>query len=104
MENMQRELRLLQDRLSLAMRHNLTVARQEMVSMEEILKALSPQGLLSRGYSFVEHPDSGIPIRSVNDVQPGAPIRAHVADGCFTADVTDVIKNNDSIVETGDRE
>jgi exodeoxyribonuclease VII large subunit len=104
MESMQRELTLLQDRLSLAMRYNLTVARREMVSMEEILHALSPQGLLSRGYSFVEDPKTGTPIRSVLDIQRGSSIRAHVSDGCFTANVTDVISNSDSIVETGDKE
>jgi exodeoxyribonuclease VII large subunit len=101
---LRRELDLLQDRLSLSMRHQLRVSRRDVEALDEVLRALSPQGLLERGYAFVEDANLKTPIRSVSDLQDGSEIRAHLTDGCFTATVTDVISTEDSFNQTGEYE
>ncbi|MFQ3580807.1 MAG: exodeoxyribonuclease VII large subunit [Chloracidobacterium sp.] len=44
------------------------------------LEALSPLRVLARGYAVAQHPDGRI-VRSVDDVQPGQPLRIRLADG-----------------------
>jgi exodeoxyribonuclease VII large subunit len=99
---LRRELDLLQARLSLSMRHQLSTARRDVEALDEVLRALSPQGLLERGYAFVEDANLKTPIRTIADIRDGSEIRAHLVDGCFTATVTDVITTEDSLNQTGE--
>lgn len=103
-QTLKRELELLQARLTLAMQHRITVARHDAMAMGELLVALSPEGLLERGYAFVERSDDRIPVRNIAHVRRGMSITAHVSDGCITADVDKIISSPDSISEIGDRE
>jgi exodeoxyribonuclease VII large subunit len=96
------ELDRLGDRMALAVRHRLTVARHEVLALDELLKALSPQGLLGRGYAFVEDAESNAPIRSVRGLHGGSVVRAHLSDGQFTAAVTSATPHVDSLNHNGE--
>lgn len=99
---LERELIQLSDRMTLSIRHSLTVARHDVLAMEELIRALSPQSLLHRGYAYVEDAESLTPVRSVSDVRPGSLIRAHVSDGQFSATITGTHRNTDSLSNTGE--
>jgi exonuclease VII large subunit len=71
--------------------------------MEELLRALSPQSLLERGYAYVEDAGTMKPIRSAEHVRPGSLIRAHLADGQFTATVNDTQRNPDTLNHNGEQ-
>lgn len=102
LESLQQELDRLNDRMTISIRHRLTVARHDVLAMEELLRALNPQSLLERGYAYVEDAGSLTPVRSTNDVHPGSLVRAHVSDGQFTATITGTHQNPDSLNHTGE--
>lgn len=101
-EHLDRDIALLHDRLRLAMDHRLATCRRESTAMAELLSALSPQGLLQRGYAFVEFDGTRVPVRSVDEVRPGDPITAHLHDGRFVATVTSTHHQTDSLAPPGD--
>jgi exodeoxyribonuclease VII large subunit len=101
-ETVQETLSQLQDRMDISVRHHLTVSRREVSAMEELLHALSPQGLLERGYAFVEIEGTQSPVRSVRDVTTGAAIVAHVRDGQLHATVTGIDSDTDSLTTSGE--
>jgi exodeoxyribonuclease VII large subunit len=89
--SLERELRPLSDRLHAAIDHRIDLAHRDVESFHRLLEALSPQALLGRGFSFICEPDTGAPIRLIDDkLAVGDSIRAILADGSFTADVTQV--------------
>lgn len=96
------ELDRLNARLTLACHHRLTSAQRELGAMEEVLKALSPQSLLQRGYAFIEDTGTDRSIRGIRHVRTGTVVRAHVTDGCFTSKVTDIVESPDSLCQSGD--
>lgn len=77
-------LRSLTDRHLERLRHDLDRA-------DSVLHALSPDGLLRRGYAFMEDGASGDPISGVRSVAPGSMVRATFADGHIDASVTNVV-------------
>lgn len=91
-----------QERMDLAIQHRLTVSRREMAAMQELLRALSPQGLLERGFAFVEIEGTRLPVRSVHDVTTNEKIIAHVRDGRLHARVTGIDDDSDSLKTPGD--
>lgn len=101
-EHLDRDIALLQVRLRLAMDHRLASYRREATAMAELLSALSPQGLLERGYAFVELDGTRKPLRSIDDVRPGDPITAHLHDGRLVANVVSIHRNTDSLAPSGE--
>jgi exodeoxyribonuclease VII large subunit len=101
-ETVQETLSQLQDRMDISIRHHLTVSKREMSAMEALLQALSPQGLLERGYAFVEIEGTQSPVRRVRDVTTGDAILAHVRDGRIHATVTGIDGDTDSLTTSGD--
>lgn len=100
--SLRRELEMLQDRLQLATRHTLAVCRRDVMAMEELLSALSPQGLLARGYAFLELDGTNVPVRNVSDVAVGSTIAAHLHDGRVIATVTQTHTNTESLTQAGE--
>lgn len=74
-------------RLAYASRHNLSIHKERLHSLELRLNGLNPSGILQRGYSIVTTPEKKI-IRSVGQVNHGDPLRIRVSDGEFDAQVT----------------
>ena len=72
------------------MRHcverELTAGRQNVLRIERQLRALSPLGVLDRGYSLTRTSDGGI-VRRKGDVKPGERVTTQVADGAFSSEV-----------------
>lgn len=97
------EVQGLGGRMSVAMRHRLTVVRHDVEALAELLNALSPQGLLQRGYAFVENADTREPIRTVGKVGRGSVVRTYLADGQFTATIDSAHQNSDSLNHNGER-
>ncbi|MBI3160530.1 MAG: exodeoxyribonuclease VII large subunit [Chloroflexi bacterium] len=60
--------------------------RERLTGLSQKLAALSPQGILERGYAVVTGPD-GAAVRRVAQVNPGDALRVRVADGEFGAEV-----------------
>lgn len=78
---LQRFLDELQQRLHRASRAQLSIAEQQLQTVAAQLDALSPLGVLSRGYSLTkQHPDGEL-IRSAQQIQVGNQISTLLADG-----------------------
>lgn len=92
--SLRRDLAPLEDRLHLAIRQRLQFARQDTDAFHEVLEALNPHALMCRGFSFVCDVDTGSPVREVSQAQPGTSVRAVLADGELTAQVTDVRRHS----------
>lgn len=91
---LRREIEPLAERMRASIRHHLALARHDAIAMGELLGALDPQALLCRGFSFVCDPDTGAPIRLIDEsLSVGDRIRASFADGAILADVTHIDRN-----------
>lgn len=75
------------ERLDGAMRQRMTLAQRDVAALADVLAALDPQALMSRGYGFVCNADTGSGIRGISDVQAGDAIRAILHDGEIRANV-----------------
>ena len=84
-----KSLELLQNRLLSAENNQLGKKKQRFIAMTAKLDAMSPLKVLSRGYAMAQKQNGAI-VRSVHDITPGEEIRVSLADGGFTAAVTDV--------------
>lgn len=76
-------LESLKEALKVAGEHRLEVARKEIDSDEKLLRALSPQATLERGYSMVTR--GGKVVKSVRDVEAGDEFMVTMADGEFNS-------------------
>jgi exonuclease VII large subunit len=56
----------------------------------DLLRALSPTETMARGYAFVEHRESGRPVRNVAGVSDGDQLRTRFLDGAIESTVTSV--------------
>lgn len=74
-------------RASLAMIHRVRSARQRLAGTRLHLAALDPTAVLARGYAIVSTRD-GVVVHSIAQMTPGDDIRVRVADGRFSATVT----------------
>jgi exodeoxyribonuclease VII large subunit len=89
--SLERELLPLAARLRTAIDHCIALAHRDVESYQDVLDALNPQSLLGRGFSFVCNPETSAPIRLIDDHPAvGNSIRAILADGSFTAEVTQI--------------
>jgi exodeoxyribonuclease VII large subunit len=73
-------LLLLADRAARGLRRTLDDRRHRLARLAGELEALSPLGVLSRGYSLTFRSD-GAPLRNAGDVGPGDLIRTRLANG-----------------------
>jgi len=72
--------------LGLAFEHRNQLQRTRLAGLHQQLSALSPQGVLERGYAVVTKPESGV-VRRVKDVKSGDALNVRVSDGEFPAEV-----------------
>ena len=96
-KTLRRELEPLAARLRASLQHRMALARRDVVALGELLDALDPQALMCRGFSFVCDPQTGAPIRIIDDhLRVGDSIRAVLADGSIFADVTTIERTSAS--------
>jgi exodeoxyribonuclease VII large subunit len=60
--------------------HRVQLQRTRLVGMQQQLVALSPQGVLGRGYAVVTKEEGGV-VRRVKDVEAGDALNVRVSDG-----------------------
>ena len=75
-------------RLDRAADHKLTRARGDFARAAAQLDALNPLAILTRGYAVVRAGET--PVRSVEELRVGEPVRLTLADGEATATVTEI--------------
>ncbi len=75
------QLDLLADRARRALRRDLDGRRHQLARLAAALEALSPLGVLARGYSVTFHEDGATLVRSAGDVRPGDLIQTRLASG-----------------------
>jgi exodeoxyribonuclease VII large subunit len=68
-----------------ALGHTLALRRAALVGLEARLAALGPLATLERGYAIVRREDSGVVVRSVDQVRAGDALAIRVQDGEFGA-------------------
>ncbi len=61
--------------------------RRELEANRALLSVLDPTATLARGYAVLTEYQSGLPVRSAGDVQPGELLRARLQDGSFVTRV-----------------
>ena len=64
--------------------------RQRLAVAASTLNAVSPLGVLDRGYAIVSHPQDGKVLRSAHDAAPGDVVEARLAIGSIRARVTEI--------------
>jgi len=75
---------ILGERLRGNVLHGLERRASRLGELARTLHAISPLATLDRGYAILFERESGCVVRSVEQVSPGAPVRARVADGDLT--------------------
>lgn len=83
-----KNLENLQNRLISAQNMQISRKNQRYIAMTAKLDAMSPLKVLTRGYAMAQKENQEI-VRSVADVVPGDTVQVSLADGTFTATVTD---------------
>jgi exodeoxyribonuclease VII large subunit len=71
-------------RAGVAMFHSLQLRHTRLSGLDQRLGALSPLGVLGRGYAVVSRPDGQV-VRSVRQVQPDDALKIRISDGQFNA-------------------
>ena len=77
----------LMSRAETALRHTLTRRRGQLEGLSGRLVGISPLGTLERGYAIVRHQETGVAVRSVEQVAANDMLNIRVADGEFEAEV-----------------
>lgn len=77
----------LMSRAETALRHTLTRRRGQLEGLGGRLVGISPLGTLERGYAIVRHQETGVAVRSVEQVEANEMLNIRVADGEFEAEV-----------------
>ena len=75
--------------LQLHPRRLLDLQRQQLLQRLELLRALSPERLLERGFALVQHPDGRL-VRSIEQVSVGSTLELVLADGKVDTQVREV--------------
>ncbi len=88
LQQRRKAVELLQNRLLSAQNMQLSKKQQRYIAMTAKLDAMSPLKVLTRGYAMAQTEKDEI-VRSVNQINPGDAVRVTLADGSFTATVTD---------------
>ncbi|MGD8456029.1 MAG: exodeoxyribonuclease VII large subunit [Anaerolineales bacterium] len=73
-------------RVGLVLGHRVQLQRTRLAGMQQQLAALSPQGVLERGYAVLTKEEGGV-VRRVKDVEVGDALNVRVSDGDFSAEV-----------------
>ncbi len=92
LEQRQKSLQLLQNRLVAAENQCINRNNQRYIALTAKLDAMSPLKVLTRGYAMAQTPDGEV-IRSVSQVHPGDTINVSFSDGKLAATVSDVKEN-----------
>ena len=92
LEQKQRQLELLKNRLIAAENQNISRNTQRYVALTAKLDAMSPLKVLTRGYSLVQS-ERGEVIRTVSQTEPGERICVNVSDGRLFATVMEKKEN-----------
>jgi exodeoxyribonuclease VII large subunit len=87
LENARKQLDRLSDRATRALRQGLLDRRYRMARLAASLEALSPLGVLARGYSLTFRADDQRLVRAASEVQPGERIRTQLAAGSILSEV-----------------
>ena len=88
LEQKERQLELLKNRLIAAQTSSINRNKQRYVTSVAKLDAMSPLKVLTRGYSMAQT-DKGAVIRSISQVELGERITISLSDGCLAATVMD---------------
>ena len=88
LQQRRKSLEMLHNRLVSAENMQLSRKKQRYIAMTAKLDAMSPLKVLTRGYAMAQKENHEI-IRSVNQIAPGDAVQVSLADGAFTATVTD---------------
>lgn len=88
LQQRRKAVEMLQNRLISAQNMQLSKKQQRFIAMTAKLDAMSPLKVLTRGYAMAQK-DGGEIVRSVSQINPGDAVRVSLADGAFTATVTD---------------
>ena len=91
-EQREKNLTLLKNRLVSAQQRNIAVNNQRYVANVAKLDAMSPLKVLTRGYSMAQT-EEGKVLRSIHQVQRGERITVSLSDGSLTATVMDQKEN-----------
>jgi len=75
-------------RVGLLLGHRVRLAHADLRGVQNRLLALSPRGVLERGFAIVSHPSGGV-VRSTGQVASGDALDVRVSDGHFGVQVTD---------------
>jgi exodeoxyribonuclease VII large subunit len=73
-------------RTGLVLGHRVQLQRTRLMGMQQQLVALSPEGVLGRGYAVVTKEEGGV-VRRVKEVKAGEALNIRVSDGEFGAEV-----------------
>ena len=92
LEQKQRQLELLKNRLMAAENQNIARNNQRFIALTSKLDAMSPLKVLTRGYSMAQN-DRGEVVRSVSQVELGERIGISLSDGKLFATVMDKKEN-----------
>lgn len=74
-------------RLRMLANHRINGFESRVMSLNDVVEAVSPQRTLERGYAFLQPTGSSKVIRSVREVELGEAVRATVADGEISLNV-----------------
>ena len=83
----------IRDRLRAAERRQSQRQADRYERAADLLQALSPTETMARGYAFVEHRESGRPVRNAAGVTDGEKLRTRFLDGAIESTVTSVSMN-----------
>lgn len=90
----EKSIKAIQQSLSTNINNRLSSAEKSINASAEIISALNPLAILSRGYSATE--SKGRIISSVEDLSSGDELKIRLSDGIVTAQVTSIERNNDT--------
>ncbi len=88
LQQRRKSLEMLHNRLVSAENMQLSRKKQRYIAMTAKLDAMSPLKVLTRGYAMAQKENDEI-VRSVTQITPGDTVQVSLADGAFTATVTD---------------
>ena len=88
------DLEQLKQRFIIDFANQINLRKQEVVGLKRHLKALSPYGVLGRGYSITTK-EGGRIVSSVKEMRPGDVIRSQFKDGIIHSRVTTDKENKD---------
>lgn len=86
-ENKLVELKSTKEKLSLLMIHMIEMKKEAVAARSSHLKALSPDGVLNRGYSIMQD-ESGKVIKKTSDIEINQLIKTVLKDGVVVSKVT----------------